>query len=73
MDAYFARIAYIIKKGWISPRIKFMLQDVLELKENGWKPRKVYRMYRIRELKTIEQVRANEEMALRDAYRGGGL
>ena len=38
MDTYFARVVNIIRKGGISPRIKFMLQDVQELRDNGWKP-----------------------------------
>ena len=59
MDAWFLRVADIIKKGKISPRIKFTLKDVQELRENGWVPRNVYRVYRIGELKSLKQVRAS--------------
>ena len=53
MDQYFTRIAEIIKKGKIPPRIKFMLQDVQELRENNWVPKKRQEQ----SLKTIDQVR----------------
>ena len=57
MDAYLARIADIIKKGKISLRIKFMLQDVQELRDNGWVPPKHQILKKIGvQLKTIEQV-----------------
>ena len=62
MDAWFLRVADIIKKGKISPRIKFMLKDVQELRENGWVPRNVYRVYRIGELKSLKQVRASSRV-----------
>ena len=39
MDAYFKRITDIIKKGKIPACIKFMLQDVQELRDNEWVPR----------------------------------
>ena len=53
IDLYFARIAEIIKKGKIPPRIKFMLQNIQELRENNWVPRKGQEQ----SLKTIDQVR----------------
>ena len=54
MDAYFKRITDIIKKGKIPARIKFMLQDVQELRNNEWVPRVIQRD---KQLKTIDQVR----------------
>ncbi len=54
IDAYFKRIADIIKKDKISLRIKFKLQDVQELRSNNWVPRP--RQEKI--LKTIDQVSA---------------
>ena len=55
IDAYFKRIDDIVKKGRISSRIKFMLQDVQELKRNNWVPRA--RPW-LPQLKTIDQVSA---------------
>lgn len=63
MDAYFARIADIIKKGKIPVRIKFMLQDVQEMRDNGWVPR----VRQDKQLKTIDQV------SICDRDRGGGV
>ena len=40
IDGYFDRIQRIIAKGKISGRIQCMLQDVLELRENKWVPRR---------------------------------
>ena len=40
IDGYFDRIHTIIARGKISPRVKFMLKDVLELRENNWVPRR---------------------------------
>ena len=52
MDVHFKRITDIIKKGMICPRVRFMLQDVLELRENSWVPR----VRQDQQLKTIDQV-----------------
>ena len=52
MDTYFLRVGEIVKKSRISLRVKFMLQDVQELRENDWVPRP--RQHN--PLMTIEQV-----------------
>ena len=40
MDRYiFTKVNDIIKKGKISPRVRFALQDVVDLRENKWVPR----------------------------------
>ena len=52
IDTYFNRITEIIKKGKIPARIKFMLQDVCELRHNNW----VTRSRQEQGLKTIDQV-----------------
>ena len=36
IDKYMLRIEDIIAKGKISPRVKFLLQDVQELRANSW-------------------------------------
>ena len=52
MDAYFKHINAIIKKGKVSPRVRFLLLDVVELRERQWVPRP----RQVTELKTIDQV-----------------
>ena len=56
IDQYFSHIAEIIKKGKIPARIKFMLQDVQELRDNNWVPKKGQEQ----SLKTIDQVKEEE-------------
>ncbi|CAH1786925.1 unnamed protein product, partial [Owenia fusiformis] len=41
MDQYFQRIASFASNGELSSRIRFMLQDIQDLRENKWSPRKV--------------------------------
>ena len=52
MNGYFTRIADIIKKGKISMRVKFMLQDVQDLRKNSWVPR----IHQVVTVKTIDEV-----------------
>ena len=52
MDAYFRRIDEIIKKGRICARIKLILKDVQDLRDNDWVPR----ARQDKQLKTIDQV-----------------
>ena len=53
MDQYFTRISEIIKKGKIPLRIKFMLQDVQDLRANDW----ITHQGHEDSLKTIDQVK----------------
>merc|ERR1711860_62926 len=41
MDKYFERIHHFAANSELPSRIRFMLQDVIELRENDWKPRKI--------------------------------
>ncbi|KAL8614445.1 hypothetical protein ACOMHN_007781 [Nucella lapillus] len=41
MKQYFSRIEVFAVNEELPPRIRFMLQDVIELKKNGWNPRRV--------------------------------
>lgn len=43
MDQYFERINQFALNEDLVSRIRFMLQDVIELRENGWKPRNIAR------------------------------
>merc|ERR1712241_1514188 len=60
MDQYFDRIKALINNPDLPTRIKFLLQDVTELRNNNWKPRKLATPDGPR---TIQQVR---EDAARD-------
>ena len=40
IDQYFERIAKIISGKQTSSRVRFMLRDVVELRENHWVPRR---------------------------------
>ncbi|ESN92130.1 hypothetical protein HELRODRAFT_89947, partial [Helobdella robusta] len=40
MDQYFERIKTLQNMPGLPPRIKFMLQDIIELRANKWQPRK---------------------------------
>ena len=52
MDQYFTRISEIIKKGKIPLKIKFMLQDIQDLRANDW----ISRLGQEQTIKTINQV-----------------
>ncbi len=56
IGTYFKRINDIIKKGNIPARVRFMLQDVIELRGNCWIPRS----QQDQQLKTIDQVIYNK-------------
>ncbi|KAL5490853.1 hypothetical protein EMCRGX_G016045 [Ephydatia muelleri] len=52
IDTYFSRVNDVIKKGKISKRVKFALQDVVDLRNNKWVPRK----RQDTKVKTIDQI-----------------
>ncbi|KAI6029306.1 armadillo-type protein [Pisolithus microcarpus] len=41
MDVYFQRMRELCKSPNVSPRMQFMLQDVIELRDRKWQPRNV--------------------------------
>ena len=57
IDTYFSRVNDIIKKGRISSRIKCVLQDVVDLRDNKWVPRQ----RQDTEVKTIDQIHREAE------------
>ncbi|KAL4647031.1 eukaryotic translation initiation factor 4 gamma 1 isoform X1 [Arapaima gigas] len=57
MDQYFNQMEKIIKERKTSSRIRFMLQDVLDLRRNNWVPRRGDQGP-----KTIEQIHKEAEM-----------
>ena len=52
MDTYFKHLSDIIEKGKVSPRVRFLLLDLVELRERQWVPRP----QQDQQLKTIRQV-----------------
>ena len=58
-------MAEIIKKSKIPARIKFLLQDVQDMRENSWVPR----VRQDKQLKTIDQVRRERSVWL--CFDGG--
>ncbi|KAB5550135.1 hypothetical protein PHYPO_G00050330 [Pangasianodon hypophthalmus] len=57
MDQYFNQMEKIIKERKTSSRIRFMLQDVIDLRRNNWVPRRGDQGP-----KTIEQIHKDAEM-----------
>uniref|UniRef100_A0A673YSF7 Eukaryotic translation initiation factor 4 gamma 1 n=1 Tax=Salmo trutta TaxID=8032 RepID=A0A673YSF7_SALTR len=57
MDQYFAQMDKIIKEKKTSSRIRFMLQDVLDLRRNTWVPRRGEQGP-----KTIDQIHKDAEL-----------
>ena len=74
IETYFSIVNNIIKKGKISPRVRFALQDVVDLRENKWVPRQ----RQDSQVKTIDQIHreAHDEEQLTkqiaSQYVGGG-
>ena len=64
---YFKRMTEIIKKGKIPARIKFLLQDVQDLRENSWVPR----LRQDKQLKTIDQVSGGRAEGGREGRENG--
>jgi translation initiation factor 4G len=44
IDQYFANMEHKSNSYKYPPRIRFMLRDIIELRRNGWKPRKIARV-----------------------------
>jgi len=56
MNGYFGQLEDIIRKGKISNRIRFMIQDVIDLRRSHWKPRR-----EDNNPKTIDQIHKDAE------------
>ncbi|KAM3862828.1 eukaryotic translation initiation factor 4 gamma 1-like [Diretmus argenteus] len=56
MDQYFTQLEKIIKERKTSSRIRFMLQDMLDLRSNNWVPRRV-----VQGPRTIDQIHKEAE------------
>ena len=66
MDQYFARMKELSVNDKLPSRIRFMLQDVLELRENQWHPRQS--TSRKESPKSIDEIHreAKDEMGIAD-------
>ncbi|TWW67940.1 eukaryotic translation initiation factor 4 gamma 3-like [Takifugu flavidus] len=40
LNSYYCHICYLLKEKKMTPRIKFMLQDIVALRKNNWVPRR---------------------------------
>ena len=40
MNSYFITLESIVEKHKLSNRTRFMIEDIVELRENNWKPRR---------------------------------
>ncbi|MGH0147661.1 UNVERIFIED_CONTAM: hypothetical protein FKN15_011308 [Acipenser sinensis] len=65
MDQYFARMKSLMTHKELPARIRFLLQDTLELRENNWVPRKAFID---NGPKTIIQIRQEAVKSLMDQY-----
>ncbi|KAI9360019.1 hypothetical protein DFJ73DRAFT_94430 [Zopfochytrium polystomum] len=76
VDVYFARVGSLSTNPKLSSRIRFMLQDLIDLRANKWKARnQAVGPATISEIRAMEEKkRAEEEEASRrrDAASGGG-
>ncbi|XP_052472565.1 eukaryotic translation initiation factor 4 gamma 1 isoform X1 [Carassius gibelio] len=80
MDQYFNQMEKIIKERKTSSRIRFMLQDVLDLRRNNWVPRRgdlgpktIQQIHKEAELEEHrEQVKVQQQLLSKKDSRGGG-
>uniref|UniRef100_A0A673NLZ8 W2 domain-containing protein n=1 Tax=Sinocyclocheilus rhinocerous TaxID=307959 RepID=A0A673NLZ8_9TELE len=80
MDQYFHQMEKIIKERKTSSRIRFMLQDVLDLRRNNWVPRRgdqgpktIEQIHKEAELEEHrEQVKVQQQLLSKKGSAGGG-
>uniref|UniRef100_A0A4W5Q0R5 Eukaryotic translation initiation factor 4 gamma 1 n=1 Tax=Hucho hucho TaxID=62062 RepID=A0A4W5Q0R5_9TELE len=79
MDQYFVQMDKIIKEKKTSSRIRFMLQDVLDLRRNTWVPRRgeqgpktIDQIHKEAELEEHREVLKVQQQLLNQNTRGGG-
>lgn len=65
MDQYFERMAGVLDSGEMPSRIKFMIQDVIEMRLNRWKLRNVARELKPRTIGEIREGYARPQVCLR--------
>ncbi|KAI1893865.1 hypothetical protein AGOR_G00128060 [Albula goreensis] len=80
MDQYFNQMEKIIKERKTSSRIRFMLQDVLDLRRNNWVPRRgdqgpktIDQIHKEAELEEHrEQIKVQQQLLSKKDTRSGG-
>ncbi|XP_036391933.1 eukaryotic translation initiation factor 4 gamma 1-like isoform X3 [Megalops cyprinoides] len=80
MDQYFNQMEKIIKERKTSSRIRFMLQDVLDLRRNNWVPRRgdqgpktIDQIHKEAELEEHrEQIKVQQQLLSKKDTRGSG-
>ena len=78
MGQYFERMTTLAENTDLAPRIRFMLKDVIDLRQDGWVPRKatvVEGPMPIHQIRPVEDDRSNfrrERNQERDSERSGG-
>ncbi|XP_028329771.1 eukaryotic translation initiation factor 4 gamma 1-like [Gouania willdenowi] len=80
MDEYFNQMNKIIKEKMTSSRIRFMLQDVLDLRKNIWVPRRgdqgpktIDQIHKEAELEEHqEQIKVHQQLLSKKESSGGG-
>lgn len=65
MDQYFETMDQRSKSQKYPPRIRFMLRDIIELRENNWIPRKVATT---EGPVPIRQIRTDDDTLIRPPY-----
>ncbi|KAI6115917.1 armadillo-type protein [Pisolithus sp. B1] len=72
MDIYFQRMRELSRSTNVSPRMQFMLQDVIELRDRKWQPRNVVSARTT--LAAVHEAAAQENQAFQQQFsmfRGG--
>uniref|UniRef100_W5UJF7 Eukaryotic translation initiation factor 4 gamma 1 n=1 Tax=Ictalurus punctatus TaxID=7998 RepID=W5UJF7_ICTPU len=80
MDQYFNQMGKIIKERKTSSRIRFMLQDVIDLRRNNWVPRRgdqgpktIEQIHKDAEMEAQrEQIKVQQQLLFKKEGRGGG-
>ncbi|XP_028974972.2 eukaryotic translation initiation factor 4 gamma 1a isoform X4 [Esox lucius] len=80
MDQYFAQMDKIIKEKKTSSRIRFMLQDVIDLRRSGWVPRRgeqgpktIDQIHKEAELEEqMQQIKVQQQLLSRNDGGGAG-
>uniref|UniRef100_A0A8D3DHU4 Eukaryotic translation initiation factor 4 gamma, 1a n=1 Tax=Scophthalmus maximus TaxID=52904 RepID=A0A8D3DHU4_SCOMX len=78
MDQYFAQMDKIIKEKKTSSRIRFMLQDILDVRRNNWVPRRgdqgpktIDQIHKEAEMEEVREQSKVQQLIMNSKERGG--
>ncbi|KAI1283210.1 Eukaryotic translation initiation factor 4 gamma 1 [Halotydeus destructor] len=72
LEPYFKRLEKIVRDKQTSSRIRFLIQDVLDMRRNGWKGRKIQDENKPKTIDQIHQdVKKEEQQNLMDHLKSG--